>query len=398
VAPHRLVAGAVWDHSKVRFAQFEQQAFFTPVRGVVADPDEEREAESSVTGSANTVGLYVADTWTVAPRTHVTASARYNHARVRNTLTNEDETLPRERFTYRKLNPALGITHGLGAGWTLFGNLAQSNRVPTVIELGCADPEQPCRLPVGLQSDPYLKQVVARTAEAGLRWQGEQNAALSASLYRTINRDDILFRSAGVTQQGYFANFDRTRHQGLDLSAGARFGTLETHLSYSWLQATYDAEGDLFTGARNVHVAPGTRIAGLPRHTVKLGLDWHATPALNLGADLMAISDLPTQGNEDGLRADPEGGEATVPADWRIRGYALLSLRASYRPAPQWELYARINNVADRRYETYGALAVDMFPNGRLLQPQNGAEEVAMARFVAPGAPRSVMAGVRYRY
>jgi hypothetical protein len=30
---------------------------------------------------------------------------------------------------------------------TLFANLARNNRVPTVIELGCADPEEPCRLP-----------------------------------------------------------------------------------------------------------------------------------------------------------------------------------------------------------------------------------------------------------
>ena len=32
---------------------------------------------------------------------------------------------------------------------SLFANVSQSNRVPTVIELGCADPDQPCRLPAG---------------------------------------------------------------------------------------------------------------------------------------------------------------------------------------------------------------------------------------------------------
>lgn len=395
---HRLVAGATYDRSKVSFDQFEQEAFFTAERSVLADPDEEREADSSVSGTSRTFGAYLADTVRVADGTHLTLSARYNQARVSNILSNEGEAQPQESFTYRKLNPAIGLTHALDDAVTLFGNLSQSNRVPTVIELGCADPEQPCRLPVGLQSDPYLKQVVSRTIEAGARWQGARGASASLSLYRTVNRDDILFRSAGATQQGYFSNFSRTLHQGMDLMAARQFGALSTHLSYSYLDAAYDADGELFTGSRNVQVHPGTRIAGLPRHTFKLALDWAPAPSLNLGADLMAISDLPTQGNEDGLRADTPPDEAPQYADWRVRGYALLTLRASYRPAPRWELYARVNNVTDRRYETYGAVAVDMFPNGRLLQPQDGATEAALARFVAPGAPRSVTAGLRYSF
>ena len=57
-----------------------------------------------------------------------------------------------------------------------------------------------------------------------------------------------------------------------------------------------------------------------------------------------------------------------------------------------------MSNVLDRRYESFGAIAVDMFPQGRLLQPHLGAVEPAHARFVAPGAPRTLNAGVRYRF
>jgi outer membrane receptor protein involved in Fe transport len=210
----------------------------------------------------------------------------------------------------------------------------------------------------------------------------------AVSVYRTVNRDDILFRSAALAQQGYFSNFDRTRHQGIDLSASRRSGSWSARLNYSYLDATYDAEGDLFTGVRNVHVRPGTRLAGLPRNTLKLGLDWRMTPALTLGADIVAMSDMTIQGNED-RQAAPQG------ADWRMRGHALLGLHASYQPSPKWEWYARVTNVADRRYESFGAVGVDMFPNGALLQPGGEAEQ---ARFVAPGAPRSVAAGLRYRF
>lgn len=398
VAAHKLLAGLTFDRSSVSFAQYEQLAYFTPDRGVLADPAVEREATSSVSGRTHTVGLYGSDTWSVTPDTHVTASARYNRARVANTLVNAGTAQAPEAFTYQKLNPAIGVAHDAGGGVSLLANWSQSTRVPTVIELGCADPELPCRLPVGLQSDPYLKQVVSRTVEAGARWQAGHGASATLSVYRTVNQDDILFRSAGTTQQGYFSNFKRTRHQGADLSATGQLGDVTARLSYSYLQAVYDADGILFTGARNVRVAAGTRIAGLPRHTLKLDLDWRATPALTVGAELVARSDLLTQGNEDGLLADTQEGQAPQSADLRVRGYALFGLHMNYHPTQRWELYARINNVTNRRYETFGAVAPDMFPNGRLLQPLDGAVQAAPVRFVAPGAPRSVVAGLRYHF
>jgi outer membrane receptor protein involved in Fe transport len=386
LARHQLGAGISIDRNRVSFEQFEQAASFTKERAVLAESDQERAPASSVTGAARMLGVYASDTWTLRAGTHLTMSARFNHARVSNTLTNDGGPQPRETFTYRKLNPSIGIAQQIGTGAQLFANLAQSNRVPTVIELGCADPAQPCRLPVGLQSDPYLEQVVARTAEAGFRWQAD-DASWSVALYRTGNRNDILFLSAGPSQQGYFANFERTLHRGIDLSASKQFGRLAARVDYSLLDAVYDADGQLFTGARTVRVTRGTRIAGLPRHTFKLGFDWKPAPGWTLGADAQAISSLVTQGNEDGLRAD-----------WRIRGYALLNLRASYRLRQQWELYARVNNVFDRRYETFGAVATDFFPNGRLLRPQDGPADAANARFVAPGAPRSIAAGIRYGF
>ncbi|HEX9172186.1 MAG TPA: TonB-dependent receptor [Telluria sp.] len=394
---HRLESGLSFDRSTVRFAQFEQYANLTPARGVVADPGQARAAASSVTGSSRAFGVYGADTWEIAPATHLSASARLNRAQVNNTLTTERGPQPGESFTYTSLNPALGVTRQFGARLTIFGNVARNNRVPTVIELGCADPAQPCRLPVGLQSDPYLKQVIARTVEGGVRWQAGATR-FAASLYRTVNRDDILFLSSGPSRQGYFSNFAQTRHQGADLALATKAGALAVRASYSYLDASYDAEGELFTGARNVQVGRGTRIAGLPEHTLKLGLDWKVTPAFTLGADAQAVSDLVTQGNEDGLREDPEPGQPLQRADWRIGGHALLNLRASWRADQHWELFARISNVFDRRYESFGAIATDLFPNGRQLQPHEGAVEAGHARFVAPGAPRTVAAGLRYRF
>lgn len=385
---HAVDIGATFDRSSVAFAQFEQEAFFTASRGVAGDPDEEIEAASSVTGSARTASAYAAATLAVARGTDLSVSARFNRARVGNTLVTENGPKPYESFTYSRLNPALGIAHARG-GLTWFANAAQSNRVPTVIELGCADPAEPCRLPVGLQSDPYLKQVVSRTVEAGVRGEG-----FNATVFRTVNRDDILFGRAGATRAGYFSNFTRTVHQGAELGWGFRKGSLFLRADYSYLDATYGAAGTLFTGARSVQVDSGTRIAGLPRQTLKLNLDWEARPGLVLGAELRALSRMASQGNEDGLVAD----DGEISGDWSIPGHALLHLHANWTPAPGWQLFARIGNALNRRHESFGALAVDLFPGSRLLQPHAGAIEPAITRFVAPGAPRTLAAGLRYRF
>jgi outer membrane receptor protein involved in Fe transport len=398
-----LDAGASLDDSDVEYAQFEQAAFVTRDREVVGDPLASRKPSSSVVGTSRTGGVYLAGSMQLTPGTQLTASARYSHTRVDNTLSNEDRPQPAERFSYSRLNPSLGVTHVLTPHLTVFANIAQGNRVPTVIELGCADRENPCRLPVGLQSDPYLKQVVANTMEAGARgrFQGDGvSGSYSLSLHRTVNRDDILFLSS-PSRQGYFSNFERTLHQGLDATLTRQSGRLGMRLTYSYLQAVYDADGELFTGARNVQVRRGTQMAGLPRHTAKLSLDWAMTPELRFGADLQAVSSLVTQGNEDGLIADADtgdGGNAANRADWRVHGYMLLGLRASYRPADKWELFARVSNVFDRRHETYGAVAPDLFPQGRLIAPHEQEGGPANTRFVAPGAPRTIVAGLRYAF
>jgi outer membrane receptor for Fe3+-dicitrate len=397
---HQWQAGSTLDTSRTRYQQMEQQGTFAADRGVLPG-DEEAELSARVAGRSLAIGVYATDTWQLARRTHLTATLRYNHARVSNQLTSVDDDTgevqerPNETFRYNSLNPALGIAHRLESGPTLFANLARNNRVPTVIELGCADPDEPCRLPAGLQADPYLEQVVSRTAEIGLRWPMSHAVGLSFSAYRTDNRDDILFRSVSVNgQQGYFENFPHTRHQGLDAEVQGRFGALTLNAGYSHLRATYEAAGVLRQGERNVVVIPGTRIAGLPRHSMKLGADWRFAPGWSVGGDVQALSGRGASGNEDGLIKD--GADERV--DVGVPGYAVVNLRASWRPGAVardggWELFAKANNLFDRRYENFAALAETVF--------DADGQYTGVARdavFVAPGAPRSMFVGARYRY
>jgi outer membrane receptor protein involved in Fe transport len=282
------------------------------------------------------------------------------------------------------------VAQALGPTLTVFGNLARNTRVPTVIELGCADPEEPCRLPAGLQADPYLAPVRTTSLEAGLRYGKAQGHSGSLTLYRADNRDDILFSSVSITgQRGYFRNFERTRHQGLDAEWRWRGGGWDLGLGYSHLQATYQADGVLRIGERNVEVRPGTRIAGLPRHTLKASVERSWGAAWSMGADLQAVSRRVSAGNEDGRYDDDE--EET--ADFSVSGYAITNLHATWRPSAGVEVYARVHNLFDRRSASFGALAETLFDGSGAYTG-----EEADALFVAPGAPRSFSLGVRIRF
>jgi outer membrane receptor protein involved in Fe transport len=398
---HQWQAGASVDAARVTYEQTEREGSFDATRGVLPFADADDELSARVEGRTRSLGLYVTDTWRIAPRTHVTGTLRVNHARVANTLTSVDDDTgdvqqrPRETFSYRSANPALGVAHRVfDGGPTLFANVARNNRVPTVIELGCADPDEPCRLPAGLQADPFLEQVKSTTVETGLRAGGGPGQPWRAALalFRTDNRNDILFRSVSVVGQlGYFQNFARTRHQGVDAELSTKLGAFDLGLAYSHLDATYQADGTLRMGDRNVAVTRGSRIAGLPRHLLKASVDWSAAAGLSLGADVQALSRRGVAGNEDGLIEN--GGVQRF--DFSLPGYALLNLRASWKPVivKGLELFARITNVTNRRYASFGAIAETVFDaNGTYTG------EASDALFAAPGAPRAFTLGARWNF
>jgi outer membrane receptor protein involved in Fe transport len=101
-------------------------------------------------------------------------------------------------------------------------------------------------------------------------------------------------------------------------------------------------------------------------------------------------SSLPTQGNEDGK----VGEEDDAVADATIKGHTLLNLKANYQLQKGLTLFGKINNVLDTRYESYGMIGENNFK----LDGSRNATEQTVAKFVAPGAPRSYMVGLRYQF
>lgn len=394
---HQLAVGTSWDQARMRFQQTQQLGSLTDARGVdnLLDVD----TANQLWGTTRTASLFATDTWSITPALHLTASARYNMSRV----TTHDEVNPNPPnldgdHSYRKLNPALGLAWDITPALNAYAGLSQGNRIPTPIELGCADPANPCSLPNSMASDPYLKQVISRTVEAGLRGKLAAsplgNLRWNAGVFRTLNTDDILFVGTS-TSHGYFTNFGKTRRQGVELGANGDLGRVEWFAAYNWLHATYQsavcllaahnstAGSDPACASDEILVSKGKRITGLPEHSVKLGLAWRANDWLRLGGDMQAFSGQYVRGNENN---QADGGQ--------LGGYAVFNMNAEAKLGGGWQLFAKVNNVFDRKYATAGLLGVNPFVGGFQPDPANWQAET----FVTPGAPRAAWVGVRYAF
>jgi outer membrane receptor protein involved in Fe transport len=415
---NQAVLGADYNESDDTFSQSYQFGQLTPDRSLIyeASPFND-ETVISLTGSNKIYGAYWTDTLSPSNLLHFTASVRYN----RNTETlngysvdtdigdfgsgfNQPSALTGDH-TFSRVNPAFGFTVTPTDALTLYADYNEASRAPTVIELGCANPAAPCGLPNDFASDPDLRQVVARTVEVGLRGNlPDQRLVWSADAFHTINSNDIQF-VATATNAGYFDNVGNTRRQGFDLSLGGKEGGLNWHVTYSFVDATFQSNFEVSAESNstadadgNILVRPGDRIPLIPKNTGRLVLDYDLTQKWNIGGNLIAASGSYLHGNENNAnQAGGTNGEgAYVSGSGWIPGYAVVNLQSTYHVTKHAEIFARLINLFDKQYATAGFLTSSAFnPNGSFIpNPNNWPNENA----ISPAAPRAIWVGMRVQW
>jgi outer membrane receptor protein involved in Fe transport len=332
-------------------------------------------------------GLYLTDTLSLTDGVHVTVSGRYNEVRIgiRDQL---GSSLDGEhRFT--RFNPSAGMVFEIGPGLSIFGRYSEANRAPTAAELSCADPEEPCRVPNAFVSDPPLEQAVARSLEGGARGSiARVGLDWSVAAYRIGIRDDILFvASPELIGTGYFQNAGDTRRVGIDADLSGTRGRLRWYASYGLVEATFQSSlvlpgdeevNDAASEEGTLEVEPGDRLPGIPVHSLKAGGQYALTDRWEVALEAMLSSSRYFHGDE---------GNDQEP----LEGHGIVNFRTSYAVGERVELFARVSNLFDADYATFGALAkveIDL----------DEAPHAAGPRFVSPGAPRSGVAGVRLRF
>ncbi|OAI29050.1 TonB-dependent receptor [Methylomonas koyamae] len=386
---NHLVGGASFDYGNARYHADTQLGSLTADRGVAGGGVLIEDAHVRLTTETDHYGVFLTDTYSLTDKLDVTVSGRYNqsHIKLRDHV-GEDLN---GSHSFDRFNPAAGFTYAVMPELTLFGNYSESSRVPTPMELSCANPNDPCRLPNAFVSDPPLKQVVANTFETGLR--GRLKNLLpgyldwNLALFRTINNDDIIFKSTGGvgSNLGYFDNVGSTLRQGVELGLNGNFyerWRWSTH--YTYIDASFETgflssspNNPMADGNGDIVVQPGDKLPGIPAHQFKFSTDFDIVSAWTLGMDMNYNSSQYLRGDEANLTA-------------KLPAFVVFNLRSEYRFNPNVTLFGRVTNLFDRDYANFGTWG----NTGDVLDGL-GLPGDQQSRFVGVGAPRAAWIGIR---
>jgi iron complex outermembrane recepter protein len=382
-----------WTHyigsSQLGTIQFTNNSYPVTAAPYIIDEPDSFLNPIDVRANNTYVGAYALDTFDATDRLTLTGGARFNFAGIN--LEGTNDALLSGYSDYFHLNPTAGFTFKITPDVNFYGGYAMTNRTPTPLELGCASPTYPCIIDNFLSSDPPLKQVVGNTFELGFRGTnalatfglGPQWGKLqwSAGLFRTTLTNDILPVVSTFNGFGYYTNVGTTLRQGAEVSAQWNSDRWTAYANYTYIDAVYlttfeepSPNNPLADANGNIPITNGMPIAGIPKNTVKVGVDYAVTPNWKVGADMVAASGQVLFGNENGA----------VP---QAPGYAVFGVHTSYQFNKQVQIYGYAQNIFDQRYYTSGGLVQpgEFMTGPSITNPQT----------FGPGKPFAIYGGIR---
>jgi iron complex outermembrane recepter protein len=339
-------------------------------------------------------GFYITDTFDLTSLLSVTASGRYNIAKI--DLADQLGTALTGNSRYTHFNPAIGATYQLAGGVTAYAGYSTNNRAPTAGEIECSDPLQPCLLPSSLAGDPpNLRQVIAHTLELGLRGRSSSSdgrLSWNAGVFRT-NSDDDIYGIATSVSTGFFQNIGSTRRQGFEAGVNYEGHQWSGYAQYSYIDATFRSPLLLNSPSNpfqdddgNIQVLPGNRLPLIPLSRLKLGADYALSHDWSIGGSLVLATSSYYRGDE--TNQNPQ-----------LPGYHVVSLRTSYHLNEQVELFANVQNLLDERYSTFGLFSDPTGVGAAGVPPNADSNDPGVDnRFQSPGMPRAYFGGVKIRF
>lgn len=362
------------------------------------------EAATSINTETESLSAYITATLDLTDTVALTLSARGNDTSVDLLDISGERPELNGNHDFSRVNPAIGVTWQADENHNLYASYSESNRAPTPIELACnegvfelaqqfaiADGEDPddvefeCRLPNAFLADPPLDDVIARSFEFGARgFIGDMS--YTAGVFHTRNEDDILFQTTGRST-GLFANVDETQRAGFEASLSGNIENLNWFMAYSHIQATFEDDfnalspnHDFANDDGEILVSKGDSIPGIPENQFKLVTNYQVDEKFSLGLDIVANSDQHLRGDESNQLDS-------------VDGYTLVNFRARYSFTDNLEMFAVVNNLFNREFETFGLLGEE--PN-EVEVPI--IEDLEVPIFLGAAPPRAGFLGVRYRF
>jgi vitamin B12 transporter len=175
--------------------------------------------------------------------------------------------------------------------------------------------------------DPSLRPETDRSWDLGF---GQALGIAGLSLDATYFHTDLKDLIDGTYDQNFvfhYVNIDRAKTYGAEFSAIASpLPTLDLKAAYTWL--------------RTEDLSNGGELLRRPHHTVSGTATWHITDTIQSFATLTWV----------GARNDDDFQPAAPPVI-RLDPYTLLSFGGSWQVTPELQLFGRVENALDRRYE-----------------------------------------------
>lgn len=430
-----LITGLSYEYSHNSFASSTELGIIQSDRGVQGTGvllSQDAEAENifitNIEATTHNLALYGSNTIDIDDSTSLNLSGRWNWA----SLKMEDQygTALEGHHFFNEFNPGVGVTRKIGDTLVLgrtsvYATYKESSRTPSVAELGCADPDQPCRLPNSFQADPPLDQVKNRSLEMGARglkggnlFGMEHNINWNATAFAGRNYNDIIFIGGNRVGTGYFRNVGNTQRMGTELGLNGKLGDkLSWYGNYSYVRASFEThqkiasaghsenphacEGSDEYGANvagdnaaeadqescesreayQIQVGPGDAIPGLSPHIGRIGIGYSPTDRLSLFVDTEYNSQQFYRGDENNAESK------------QVAGYFLLNASAEYsvplKPGTPFSsvFFIEGRNLLDTNFETGGILA------------ENEVDGTGgSGTFVTPGQPLSIFGGMHIRW
>ena len=385
---NQFTVGGSADFSRVSYNQDTVLANLIG-RETVTDPSNTSQGNVRLKTTSDYYGLYATDNFSFNDQWNMTLSGRYNIAKVDLSGGSDPDGTGfvagslDGNHEFKRFNPAIGFNYNPSKKLGFYAGYDEGMRAPTPVELSCANELQPCSLPTGFNSDPDLEMIVAKTWEGGVRGKLTPEVSWNAGLYNTITSNDIQFIASGISQ-GFFQNVGETQRRGFELGLNGKFDKLTLAANYGFVDATYQSDFTVGSagnstkdGSDQIQVTKGDRIPGIARQTLKIRAAYDVTPAWNVGSNIMFASSQYAHGDEN--NQDSHG---------QVPGYAVVNLDSHYALNQNWKVFAKINNLFDKDYSTFGQLGGNIFAPDPALGEQ----------FRTPSAPRAGWVGLTYEF
>ena len=425
---HDLTAGAGFYRgssdfdSRVQFALFDPPTRSTTTSQAVTGgfADERTQIDTGVARNY----VYVGDRFSLGEDWSIMLSGFYHDSRIElRDRTGEQPQLNGEH-DFGNFNWGVGAVRRVSEQVDLYGAYNESSRLPTPIELACSEElsrnpitgeVEECRLPNAFLADPPLDEVIARNLEIGVRGALSAGLNLSLGLFRASNENDIIWQTGQTRAHGLFKSIDNTRRLGLEASLAGAYERWRWNINYTYIKATFEDDFDVLSpnhpanallrgdddddngsgesggaeeDSEDEHgdddddgmfttrpVNAGAKLPGIPDHMFKAAVEHAFSDRFSAGLELLAVAGSHLRGDESNELV-------------KLDGYATVNARANYR-GERFEAFVLVENLLDGEYENFGLIGEE--PDEII-----GLGDIdGDVRFLAPGAPLALWAGVK---